>query len=127
MSDIAKTRKADKKRKAIGTGSKQARNEGPNGLAKSHSKEGFVTQKAKSYTNRKGRDEQATLITKIKLQPDESKRELDEAEVLLREIKSLGGDQQDFEFLKDVDSDEDAIVTEALEDVSYTSMLEQIT
>ena len=52
---------------------------------------------------------------------------MDEAEVLLREIESLGGDQQDFEFLKDVDSDEDAIVTEALEDVSYTSMLEQIT
>lgn len=48
---------------------------------------------------------------------------LDEAAILLREIKSLGGDQEDFELLKDEDSgEEDAIVVEeSKDDVGHKS------
>lgn len=50
----------------------------------------------------------------------EEEEELDEAGLLLREIKSLGGDEEDFKFLKDVDVDDEdeAIVNDNVEDVS---------
>ena len=54
------------------------------------------------------------------LQAPEAEPELDEAGLLLREIKSLGGDEEDFKFLKDVDVDDEdeAIVNDTVEDVS---------
>ena len=53
-------------------------------------------------------------------QAAEAEPELDEAGLLLREIKSLGGDEEDFKFLKDVDVDDEdeAIVNDTVEDVS---------
>lgn len=72
------------------------------------------SSKKKDKTDKKGKSNSETSSADTNGAPD---AELDENAILLREIKSLGGTEEDFEMLKDVDTDNE----EAAQDAEATA------
>jgi hypothetical protein len=91
-----------------GKGSKKDKK--ANGAAAVNGKEEIAKPAvSKDSTSKKSKSKEGPIAAKGKgkaVEPSQQNgdEELDEAALLLREIQSLGGDEADFEFLKDVDN-----------------------
>ena len=91
-----------------GKGSKKDKN--PNGAVAVNGKVESAKAGSSKDASQKSKIKEGPVTSKGKgkavepAQDGEEAEELDEAALLLREIQSLGGDEADFEFLKDVDN-----------------------